>query len=78
MDEPTIGLSPRVCLEISKTLRRLNQENGLTILIAEQNINFAMTLAIKIYVLESGRIQTCGTPDELMADEKLNEAYFGL
>ncbi len=77
VDEPTIGLSPKVCGEIAKTLRRLNQEDGLTILITEQNINFAMELATEVHVLETGHLRISGTPDELAADEELNKAYFG-
>jgi len=77
VDEPTIGLAPKVCKEIAETLRRLNQETGLTILITEQNINFAMSLASTLHVMESGHIRKSGTADELRADEKLNEAYFG-
>lgn len=77
VDEPTIGLSPKVCTEIAETLRRLNEENGLTILITEQNINFAMSLARRVHVLETGHLRVSGTPEELMSDEELNRAYFG-
>ncbi|RMF33016.1 MAG: ABC transporter ATP-binding protein [Alphaproteobacteria bacterium] len=77
VDEPTIGLSPKVVAEIAATLRRLNEESGLTILIAEQNINFAMELAGTVHVLETGHMRISGTPQELMADEELNRAYFG-
>ncbi len=77
VDEPTIGLSPKVCSEIADTLRRLNTENGLTILITEQNINFAMELATEVHVLETGHLRISGTPQELAADEELNKAYFG-
>ena len=78
VDEPTIGLAPKVCKEIAETLRKLNKEEGLTILITEQNINFALELAKQIHVIETGRIQISGNPEELMKDEKLNRAYFGL
>jgi len=54
VDEPTIGLSPKVCLDIAAALRRLNEEFGLTLLIAEQNVNFALTLAQDIHVIETG------------------------
>lgn len=77
VDEPTIGLSPKVCGEIAATLRRLNKEDGLTILITEQNINFAMELATEVHVLETGHLRISGTPQELAADEDLNKAYFG-
>ncbi len=77
VDEPTIGLAPRVCGEIAETLRRLRGDFGLTILIAEQNANFALSLADRIYVLESGRITARGTHEELSDDEALAAAYFG-
>ncbi|MGI9450017.1 MAG: ABC transporter ATP-binding protein [Geminicoccaceae bacterium] len=77
VDEPTIGLAPKVCGDIADVLRRLNRELGLTILIAEQNVNFAMTLAEHLYVLEAGEIRMSGTVAELQADADLNKAYFG-
>jgi len=77
VDEPTIGLAPKVCNDIAGALRMLNEETGLTILIAEQNVNFALTLASHIYVLETGHIHKSGTADELRADPAVAEAYFG-
>ncbi len=77
VDEPTIGLAPKVCSDIAEALRRLNAETGLTILIAEQNVNFALTLASRIHVLETGRIATSGSAEDLSADPAVAEAYFG-
>ena len=77
VDEPTIGLAPKVCLEIAEVLRRLRDEFGTTIVITEQNANFAMTLAERLYVLESGMVRAEGTVDELRNDPRLLEAYFG-
>ena len=77
VDEPTIGLAPKVCTDIAEALRRLNAETGLTILITEQNVNFALTLASHIHVLETGRIRVSGSADELAADPAVAEAYFG-
>lgn len=77
VDEPTIGLAPKVCADIADVLKRLNRELGLTILIAEQNVNFAMTLAEHLYVLETGEIRMGGTVDDVQADADLNKAYFG-
>lgn len=77
VDEPTIGLAPKVCLEIAEVLRRLSAEFGLTVIITEQNANFALSLAEKVYVLETGRITARGTPEELAKDETLAAAYFG-
>jgi branched-chain amino acid transport system ATP-binding protein len=77
VDEPTIGLAPKVCLEIAQALKRLRDEYRVTILITEQNANFAMTLAERLYVLESGRVMAQGSVDELRNDARLTEAYFG-
>lgn len=77
VDEPTIGLAPKVCHDIAESLRRLNGETGLTIVITEQNANFAMSLASRLYILETGELKISGTADELGSDEELNKAYFG-
>jgi branched-chain amino acid transport system ATP-binding protein len=77
VDEPTIGLAPKVCLEIAQVIRRLRDEFGLTVLITEQNANFAMTLAERLYVLESGHMVTSGTVDDLSTDDRIAAAYFG-
>ncbi|MCP4493737.1 MAG: ABC transporter ATP-binding protein [Gammaproteobacteria bacterium] len=77
VDEPSIGLAPRVCLDIAAALRRLNEETGLTIVITEQNVNFATRIAKYLYVLETGKIRMRGTADELTSNHELIEAYFG-
>ena len=77
VDEPTIGLAPKVCLEIAAVLRRLRDELGLTVVITEQNANFALSLASRIYVLESGHVSASGTAAELSDDDTLAKAYFG-
>jgi len=77
VDEPTIGLAPKVCIEIADALRRMRDELGATIVITEQNANFAMTLAERLYVLESGSVKAQGSVAELKDDKRLTEAYFG-
>ena len=77
VDEPTIGLAPKVCQEIAVSLRRMRDDFGLTVVITEQNANFAMTLAERIYVLEAGKMQVEGTVEDLRKDNRLIEAYFG-
>ena len=77
VDEPTIGLAPKVCLDIAAALRRMNEELGLTILITEQNVNFATRLAQDVHVLETGAVRLSGTAEELMDDPHVREAYFG-
>ena len=77
VDEPTIGLAPRVCHDIAAALRRMNEELGITILITEQNVNFATRLARDVHVLETGEIRLRGTAEELMNNPHVREAYFG-
>lgn len=77
VDEPTIGLAPKVCLEIADVLKRLRDEFSLTVLITEQNANFALNLAEEVHVLESGKLVASGTSEELSNDERLAAAYFG-
>ena len=77
VDEPTIGLAPKVCLEIADVLRKLSTEMGLTVIVTEQNANFALSLAERVYVLESGRVTVSGTARELSQDDTLAKSYFG-
>ncbi len=77
VDEPTLGLAPRVCLEIAAVLKDLNERLGLTIVITEQNVNFAMSLAREVYLLETGRIGEPRTPEELRESPEIAAAYFG-
>ena len=77
VDEPTIGLSPKVCLSIANALSKLNRQHGLTIMIAEQNANFALSLAEYIYLLEIGRITRHGTSEQLQQEDVIRKSYFG-
>ena len=77
VDEPTIGLAPKVCQDIANALVRMNKHYKLTILLSEQNVNFALNLASTIHVLETGKIRTSGTADELRDNAHVREAYFG-
>lgn len=77
VDEPTIGLAPKICLGIAAALKRLNEDAGLTIVITEQNVNFAMSLATHLHVIEAGTIRMNGTVQELKSDPELSRAYFG-
>jgi len=77
VDEPTIGLAPKVCLEIADVLRRLSAEMGLTVIVTEQNANFALSLAQRLYVLEAGHVTATGTAEDLAKDDTLAKSYFG-
>jgi branched-chain amino acid transport system ATP-binding protein len=77
LDEPSLGLSPKLVTTVLGTLRRLNEE-GLTILLVEQNIRHALEISRRGYVMENGRIIREGPADELLNDDQVREAYLGL
>ena len=77
LDEPSLGLAPRVTAQIMALLRRLRDETGLTVLLVEQNAKSALSVADHGIVLNLGRIVAQDEPDRLAADEKLRHAYLG-
>ncbi|MBB3897495.1 ABC transporter ATP-binding protein [Roseococcus suduntuyensis] len=77
LDEPSLGLAPLIVRMIFDTIRRLNQEEGLTVLLVEQNANQALRLAHRGYVLVTGQITMAGTGAELLARPEVREAYLG-
>jgi branched-chain amino acid transport system ATP-binding protein len=77
LDEPSLGLSPRLISEVFALLRDLHRERGLSLLLVEQNTHKALELADRAYVLELGRIVMAGSPDQLRADPLLRDAYLG-
>ena len=74
LDEPVEGVAPIVVQELGKQIQIL-KEMGLTILLAEQNIEFATNIADRAYIIETGRIRYEGTMTKLMADEAVRTAY---
>ncbi len=76
MDEPSLGLAPLVVKGIFDIIREINKQ-GVTILLIEQNANMALQCADTAYVMETGRITMSGTGAELLADERVKEAYLG-
>ena len=76
MDEPSLGLAPLVVQGIFEIIRTINQQ-GVTVLLIEQNANMALKIADIAYVLETGEITKSGTGAELLADESIKEAYLG-
>ena len=76
LDEPSLGLAPLVTAEIFKIVRELNEEDGMTILLVEQNANQALQLADRAYVLEMGKVVLEGA--ELVSDARVREAYLGV
>ena len=76
MDEPSMGLSPKLVKEIFSIIRKLH-EQGITILLVEQNAKMALSIADRAYVLETGRITMEGAAKELLNNEQVRKAYLG-
>jgi branched-chain amino acid transport system ATP-binding protein len=76
-DEPSLGLAPTVVQDVLKTIRELNID-GLTCVLVEQNVAVSLKLATRAYVLETGRITLTGSGAELLADDRVRQAYLGL
>ena len=76
-DEPSLGLAPAVVQAVLATIRDLNRD-GLTCVLVEQNVAVSLRLANRGYVLENGRITLAGSGAELLADDRVRQAYLGL
>ena len=77
LDEPTLGLAPVMALEIFALVRRLTAE-GLTLLLAEQDVQRTLAVASQAYVVENGRIAAHGPAAEIAGDPRIRQAYLGL
>jgi branched-chain amino acid transport system ATP-binding protein len=77
LDEPSLGLAPSVVAEMFRVIRVI-QEEGMAILLVEQNVLQAMEIADRAYVLEEGRIVASGLPQVLLQQSRIKEAYLGL
>jgi branched-chain amino acid transport system ATP-binding protein len=77
LDEPSLGLAPRITAQIMATLRRLRDEQQMTVVLVEQNAHSALSVADQAVVLNLGRVVASGPAAELAADEKLRHAYLG-
>jgi branched-chain amino acid transport system ATP-binding protein len=78
LDEPSMGLAPQMAEEILSIVRRLNQEEGVSFLLAEQNVAAALRFAHHGYILENGRVVMEGDAAELASNEDVKEFYLGL
>jgi len=76
-DEPSLGLAPAVVHDVLKTIRDLNA-GGITCVLVEQNVAVSLKIASRAYVLENGRITLSGTGADLLADERVRQAYLGI
>jgi branched-chain amino acid transport system ATP-binding protein len=78
LDEPSLGLAPKLTAELFKILERIAREDGVTLLLVEQNANLVLKFADDAHVLEAGRIVLSGTAKEIQADEGIRRSYLGL
>jgi branched-chain amino acid transport system ATP-binding protein len=78
LDEPSLGIAPLLVEQIFDALRQLHQQEGLTMLLVEQNVPAALSLADRGYVLQTGRIVLEGTGRELLDSELVRKAYLGM
>ncbi len=78
MDEPSLGLAPKLAREVIMLARKLRDEYGITILLVEQNVRLSLRVADRAYVMETGRIVREGAPEELERDPMVRRAYLGL
>ncbi len=76
-DEPSLGLAPLITQELFGVLEGLHRDEGLSVLLVEQNANLAMHIASRVYLLETGRIVASGSAAELSADDSIRKAYLG-
>ncbi len=78
LDEPTLGLAPRLVRLVFDLIGRLRDGQGLSVLLVEQNVHQALELCDRAYVMRTGQIQAAGTPDELRRSREVQAAYMGI
>jgi branched-chain amino acid transport system ATP-binding protein len=77
LDEPSLGLAPLIVKEIFEALARMKADDGMSVLVVEQNASLALAHAARAYVLEVGNVVVEGTSDELRANESVRKSYLG-
>jgi branched-chain amino acid transport system ATP-binding protein len=77
LDEPSLGLAPMIVREFFRIVRELNEQEGLTVLVVEQDARIALRASQRAYVLEVGRVALTGTSAELEGDESIRRSYLG-
>ena len=77
LDEPSLGLAPLVVREIFRIVRAINREQGVSVLLVEQNASLALELADHAYLLETGRVVLGGPAEQLRRDESIRRSYLG-
>jgi branched-chain amino acid transport system ATP-binding protein len=77
LDEPSLGLAPRGVQEVFRIVRAINQQEGVSVLLVEQNAALALALADRAYLLETGRVVLAGPASEIRKDDAVRRAYLG-
>jgi branched-chain amino acid transport system ATP-binding protein len=77
LDEPSLGLAPLVVREFFRIVRELNEKEGLTVLVVEQDARIALSVSSRAYVLEVGRVALAGSSDDLRENESIRRSYLG-
>ena len=77
LDEPSLGLAPLIVREIFRIVRTVNREEGVSVLLVEQNAAIALELADHAYLLETGRVVMSGRAAELEKDDAIRRSYLG-
>jgi branched-chain amino acid transport system ATP-binding protein len=78
LDEPSLGLAPLIIKQIFEIIKKINEENGTTVFLVEQNANLALKTAHRGYVMENGEITLSDTSENLLSNEDVKKAYLGL
>lgn len=78
LDEPSLGLAPKIVKQIFEIIKKINTDHGTTVFLVEQNANLALQTANRGYVMENGRVVLEGTAGELLSNEDVKKAYLGL
>lgn len=77
LDEPSLGIAPKLALSIFDVIKKINDYEGVTILLVEQNVHMALNLSKRSYVLENGKIVLEGSSEELLKNPHVKKAYLG-
>ena len=78
LDEPSLGIAPLLVQEIFQNIKKINEEEGMSILVVEQNANVALSIAHYGYIMENGRVVMQGDAASLLADNEISEHYLGI
>lgn len=78
LDEPSLGIAPLLVKEIFQNIKKINQEEGTSILVVEQNANIALSIADYGYIMENGRVVLQGNSKDLLSNEDVSEHYLGI